>query len=70
MSKSVKFRRESPSGGSLYEHQRSDSGVGSFSDSESRTAYPDRASAGSDYDSSPYSILQQDYDRERDAKER
>jgi len=59
MSKTVKFRRDSPSGGSYLDHQRSDSGVGSFSsDNESRTAYPDRAFAGSDYDnSSLYALL-------------
>ncbi|KAJ4306719.1 hypothetical protein N0V88_000085 [Collariella sp. IMI 366227] len=34
---SVKFR-ESPTGGSHYEHQRSDSGVGSFSDTDSRAS--------------------------------
>lgn len=48
-SKTVKFRRESPSGGSYLDHQRSDSGVGSFSDSDSRGPYGDRY-AGSDYD--------------------
>ena len=40
MSRSVKFRPSS--GGSHYEHQRSDSGVGSFSDNESRASNPDR----------------------------
>ena len=42
MSRSVRFRRDSPSGGSHYDHQRSDSGVGSFSDCESRISNPDR----------------------------
>ncbi|KAK0652102.1 hypothetical protein B0T16DRAFT_405429 [Cercophora newfieldiana] len=58
MSKTVKFRRESPSEGSYLDHQRSDSGVGSFSsDNESRTAYPDRSAAGAEYDTSLYSLL-------------
>lgn len=60
MSKTVKFRRDSPTGGSYLDHQRSDSGVGSFSsDNESRTAYPDRGSyVGSDYDDpNQYSVL-------------
>jgi len=40
------------------DHQRSDSGVGSFSsDNESRTAYTDRAPAGADYDANLYSLL-------------
>ncbi|KAK3343861.1 hypothetical protein B0T25DRAFT_521926 [Lasiosphaeria hispida] len=72
MSKSVKFRRESPSGGSLYEHQRSDSGVGSFSDSEARPAHPDRAFAATDYDSlrSHIYALEQALAREGDVKEK
>lgn len=40
-SRTVKFRKSSPSGGAHYDHQRSDSGVGSFSDCESRTSNPD-----------------------------
>lgn len=71
MSKSVKFRRESPSGGSHYDHQRSDSGVGSFSsDNESRTARPDRYS-GSDFDSPFTSItLLNDLQEARDERDR
>jgi hypothetical protein len=59
MSKTVKFRRDSPSGGSYLDHQRSDSGVGSFSsDNESRTAYTERGFAGDDYDNRDvYSLL-------------
>jgi hypothetical protein len=59
MSKTVKFRRDSPSGGSYLDHQRSDSGVGSFSsDNESRTAYTERGFAGADYDNRDvYSLL-------------
>ncbi|KAK0705080.1 hypothetical protein B0H67DRAFT_370488 [Lasiosphaeris hirsuta] len=71
MSKSVKFRRESPSG-SLYEHQRSDSGVGSFSDSETRPAHPDRAFAATDYDQllSRIYALEQTLAREGDVKDK
>ena len=61
-SKTVKFRRESPSGGSYLDHQRSDSGVGSFSDSDSRGTYGDRYT-GSDYDN-----LQDQLDAEIAAK--
>lgn len=49
-SRSVKFRRSSPSGGSHYDHQRSDSGVGSFSDSESRASNPDHDYIAPGYD--------------------
>ncbi|KAK4184724.1 hypothetical protein QBC35DRAFT_477002 [Podospora australis] len=41
MSRSVRWGSPED-GGSHYEHQRSDSGVGSFSDCESRTSNPDR----------------------------
>ncbi|KAK1834632.1 hypothetical protein QBC39DRAFT_20034 [Podospora conica] len=66
-SKTVKFRRESPSGGSYLDHQRSDSGVGSFSDSDSRGPYGDRY-AGSDYDSPGIQALQDQLDIEIAAK--
>jgi len=49
------------------DHQRSDSGVGSFSDSESRGPYDDRYS-GSDYDSSSIQALQDALNTERAAK--
>jgi len=57
MSKSVRFPRDprdSPTGGSYHDHQRSDSGVGSFSsDNESRATYnADRHYSSTDYESS------------------
>lgn len=61
--KTVKFRRESPSGGPYLDHQRSDSGVGSFSDNDSRGPYGDRYS-GSDYEFS----LQEALNSEQAAK--
>ncbi|KAK5662872.1 hypothetical protein OQA88_6283 [Cercophora sp. LCS_1] len=69
MSKTVKFRGGSPSGQSYLGHQPSDSGVGSFSDSESRAAYPDHAYAGSDYDSPTLYALEESLANEVAAKE-
>ncbi|KAK1761108.1 hypothetical protein QBC47DRAFT_456769 [Echria macrotheca] len=69
-SKTVKFRRDSPSGGSYLDHQRSDSGVGSFSDSESRTAYGDRPFGGSDFDAPDLYALQDALHNEVSAKQR
>ncbi|KAK3371508.1 hypothetical protein B0T24DRAFT_595309 [Lasiosphaeria ovina] len=56
MSKSVKFR-SSPTGGSpTYEDRLSDSGVGSFSGSDTRTAHPDRSTyIVTDYNERHYS---------------
>lgn len=72
MSKNVSFRRDSPPGGSHYDHQRSDSGVGSFSGDESRSSRADRPYTPSDYESPVDSVyvLQQAFERERLAKER
>ncbi|KAK0748515.1 hypothetical protein B0T21DRAFT_380326 [Apiosordaria backusii] len=48
MSRTVRWG--SPTDGSVYEHQRSDSGVGSFSDCESRTSNTDRNFLASGYE--------------------
>jgi len=69
-SKTVRFGRDSPSGGSYLDHQRSDSGVGSFSDSESRSPFPDRAFAGSDIDVRDFYELQHALNTETLAKQR
>ncbi|KAL2128781.1 hypothetical protein VTI74DRAFT_8671 [Chaetomium olivicolor] len=66
---SVKFR-ESPTGGSHYEHQRSDSGVGSFSDTDSRASEDDHGYIVPSYeDQGIYSIRRALEKSQRDAQE-
>lgn len=56
MSRSVRWGSDSPTGGSHYDHQRSDSGVGSFSDCESRTSNPDGTFIDYEGQSSAYNL--------------
>ncbi|KAK3997222.1 hypothetical protein QBC44DRAFT_109553 [Cladorrhinum sp. PSN332] len=56
MSRSVRWGSDSPTGGSHYDHQRSDSGVGSFSDCESRTSNPDGTFIDYEGQSSTYNL--------------
>ncbi|KAK4163032.1 hypothetical protein QBC43DRAFT_290283 [Cladorrhinum sp. PSN259] len=56
MSRSVRWGSDSPAGGSHYDHQPSDSGVGSFSDCESRMSNPDGTFVDYDGQSSTYNL--------------